>query len=446
MRVLKIVPGTGGGFLCENCLRDQSLVAELRWAGHDVLLIPLYLPIAGAPTAESVSVPLFYGAIRIYLEHRFPFFRRFPDWFRRRLDSPRMLLRAASRASTSSSANLADLTLSVLRGENGDQARDLDALCLWLQDQPRPDVVHISNALLLGLARKVAATVKAPVVCSLQDEDTWIDAMPSHLATRAWAEIRARVPDVTAFIASSHFFAAKMPRRMGMPLRNVRAIHPGIDLAPLPFQVHSHTPPVWGVLLDADDTVGLSRICTAYLAIRSNPACSALKLRISGLTPSSAAISSITTRGLSHEIEFLSAFSRHADRLAFLKRLSLLTVLHLDEPAFDLSLLEAMAIGVPVVQPNTGANPEILGMAEGGLLFDPDRAESIVLAITSLLIEPRGLADLARRGRRDVEQQFSLARMARETVDVYQAACATHQPLRQRKPSPAPIPAGDHSP
>lgn len=440
MRILKILPGTGGGFLCENCLRDQALVAELRWAGHDVTLVPLYLPIAGTAPSEDGAFPLFYGAIRVYLEHRFPLLRNLPAWLRRKLDSPRLLLKAAQRAKTTSSPALADLTLSVLRGENGDQAGELDALCDWLRDQPPPDVIHLSNALLLGLARRIGLLLKVPVVCSLQDEDTWIDAMPGPLANRAWAEIRARVPDVAAFIATSHYFAAKMPRRMGMPLRNVRPVHPGIDLAALPFREAAPSPPAWGVLLDGSaDPEGVAKVCTAFAAVRAVPACRSLRLRVAGAAPSRDLAAALASHGLAGDVEFLPGFPDQRGRIDFLRGLTLFTVLHRDEPAFDLSLLEAMATGVVTVQPDAGANPEILAMAEGGVLFDPSARDSLAQAVADLAADPVRVQDLSRRGRRGVEHQFSLGRMARETVDVYQAVCTAHQPLRpsfQRRPAP----------
>lgn len=443
MRILKIIPGSGDGFLCENCLRDQALIAELRWAGHDVLLVPLYLPMGGGTPQQGAGVPLFYGAVRVYLEHRFPILRRCPGWVRRWLDSPRVLRHAAKQARTSSSNALADLTLSVLRGENGAQARELEMLCDWLKDQPRPDLIHLSNALLLGLARRLGNALKAPVVCTLQDEDTWIDAMPGAVAKRIWSELRARVPDVACFLSVSHFFAAKMPRRMGLPLKSVRVVHPGIDAAAYPVTTPP-APPVWGVLLAPGDLKGLTRMLGAFLDARARPGCGSLRLRVAGAVPLDPADHSsydalrteFVSRGLQGEAEFLPSFDKHTDRLDFLRSLSVLTVLHSEEPAFDLSLLEAMAGGVVVVQPDTGANPEILAMAEGGLLFDPDRGETLVDALADIVANPNKHAILAHQGRYGVEHGFSLGRMARETVDAYQIVLTAQSPLAAERRRP----------
>ncbi len=54
MRVVRITPGTGDSFYCENCVRDAALVMAMRTLGHDVLMIPMYLPVAG-DTEETVA-------------------------------------------------------------------------------------------------------------------------------------------------------------------------------------------------------------------------------------------------------------------------------------------------------------------------------------------------------------------------------------------------------
>lgn len=423
MRILKVLPGAGGGFLPEGGLRDQQLVAELRWAGHDVLLVPLLLPIPGASGAQSSAVPLFYGAVRIFLEHRFPMFRRSPERLRRWLDSPRVLRCAPHLPGRASGAARAALTLSILRGEQGGQAGDLAALCAWLEGQPRPDVVHLSSVLLLGLARQLGKTLQAPVVCSVQDEEAWVDALPMPVAKRIWAEIRTRVSDAAGFIVPSHHAARRTPRRMGMPLRSLRVVHPGLELPPPPAAPERSAAPVWGVLLDPDDRPSLVRVCAAFQALRRRPDCASLKLRIAGPAPTPGMLADIAARSFGRDIAFAARGVRRAELPGFLRGISVLTLLPRVEPAFAPELLDAMARGVALVQPSSGANPEILELAEGGVLFDPGVPGSLEQALAGLVTDPERRAVLARRGRHGVALQFSLARMARETLEVYQAVC-----------------------
>ena len=69
MRVLYVLPGSGGSFYCQNCLRDTALADALRARGHAVTLLPLYLP-ATASMPQPSDAPVFYGAVSLYLRHR----------------------------------------------------------------------------------------------------------------------------------------------------------------------------------------------------------------------------------------------------------------------------------------------------------------------------------------------------------------------------------------
>lgn len=98
MKIIQITPGAGGNFYCENCLRDNALVLELRRLGHETLMVPLYLPLATDGPDATEGAPLFFGGISVHLAERSAFFRKAPRWFRRLLDSPRLLKWAAKRA------------------------------------------------------------------------------------------------------------------------------------------------------------------------------------------------------------------------------------------------------------------------------------------------------------------------------------------------------------
>jgi len=436
MRILKIVPGSEGSFPGGNYLRDEALVAELRWAGHDVILLPLCLPIAGATAESLATVPLFYGAARIYLEHRFAFIRRSPGWFKRLLDHPRMLRHAARRIDRTASDKIAGLMLSLLRGENGAQTRELDALVDWIKKQTRPDVIHVSNALFLGLARRLRTTHRVPVVFSMQDEDRWINSLPGSYPKRIWSEMRARAPDIATFIAVSHFAAAKIPGRLGISPKIIRVVHPGLDLATCP-QTAPPAPPVWGVVCDGYDKGHLELIFRTLMDVRARPGCEHLRLHLTIDSTSPAAKSNYQhlhrrialSRELHEVVQVFPPLTRQADKLAFLGSLTVLTTLNAEESAFDGLLIEAMACGVVLLLPDRGANPEILAMAEGGVLYDSSRADALAEPLAGLVASPSHHSILAYRGRHGVEHGFGLDRMAHETIEAYKAAIASQTPL-----------------
>src|SRR3954463_3523928 len=146
MRILSITAGAAGMY-CGSCLRDNALAAELIAEGHDVILLPLYTPTLTDETNVSAN-KVFFGGISVYLEQKMPLFRKLPPFLDRLWDSA-YALRAASKSSIPTSPQmLGELTVSMLRGEHGNQRKEFDKLIEWLRHEPPPDVVNLPNSLL----------------------------------------------------------------------------------------------------------------------------------------------------------------------------------------------------------------------------------------------------------------------------------------------------------
>jgi glycosyltransferase involved in cell wall biosynthesis len=89
------------------------------------------------------------------------------------------------------------------------------------------------------------------------------------------------------------------------------------------------------------------------------------------------------------------------------------------EEPFGLSILEAMACGVPVVTTNVYGPSEILTHNVDGLMVDPDDVNGLATAI-SLLLKSDGLrTNLGRNGRLTVEARFDIRHHRDELIDVY---------------------------
>ena len=136
----------------------------------------------------------------------------------------------------------------------------------------------------------------------------------------------------------------------------------------------------------------------------------------------------LNAAGCSGDVEFLSNVTREG-KAEFLRSLSLLSVPATYGEAFGLYLIEALAAGVPLVQPQCAAFPEIVEATGGGLLYDADDAEGLVKMWELLLGDPVLARDLGRRGRAVVEKDFSVTAMARrflaetrEIIDAENAA------------------------
>ncbi|WP_372936446.1 hypothetical protein, partial [Mariniphaga sediminis] len=162
MNIIQIIPGSGGSFYCGNCLRDSKYFNALRAEGHQVTKIPMYLPLF-ADEHDISDVPIFYGAISTYLKQVFPVFRKAPKWFDNLLNSKPMMKLAASMAGSTRASGLEDMTISMLLGEQGKQKEELEHMVSWIAEHCKPDIIHLSNALLLGLAKRLKEKIGVPV-------------------------------------------------------------------------------------------------------------------------------------------------------------------------------------------------------------------------------------------------------------------------------------------
>ncbi|NCD42795.1 MAG: glycosyl transferase, partial [Bacteroidia bacterium] len=176
MNIIQIIPGSGGSFYCGNCLRDSKFFEAMKAQGQEVIKIPMYLPLFDEERYQR-EVPVFYGAISMYLKQNYRLFRTMPSWMERLLNSTPLLKLAAKKAGSTRATGLEDMTLSMLLGEDGKQKDELSQMVNWIVEHSKADVIHISNALLLGLAKTLREKTGAKIICSLQDEDVWVDVM-----------------------------------------------------------------------------------------------------------------------------------------------------------------------------------------------------------------------------------------------------------------------------
>ncbi|MCF7837362.1 MAG: glycosyltransferase family 4 protein [Candidatus Marinimicrobia bacterium] len=416
MRIFHIVPGSGGGFYCQNCVRDVGLARAQHGAGHEVLFVPMYLPFMEMADGAVPQAPVFYGAVNVYLEQKTPLYPRLPPAWRRRLDAPGILRWAAGKAGTTQAGGLGDMTYSVLAGRDGRQRGELDQMIAWMQTQPPPDIIHISNALLLGLAPALREAFPARIVCTLQDEDTWLDALPAPWRERCWDQIKELARHVAGFIPVSATYAALMQPRLALPDAQCRMIPLGIDTDAFAPPPAPPSVPTLGFLSELTPPYGLDVLAEAFIALRRRPELAHLRLRVTGgrLDARTGFLRRVQARieaaGLGAAVDFVEAY-REPLRSEFLRSLSVLSVPARRPEAFGLFQIEAMACGVPVVQPRLGAYPEIVQATGGGVIYDDRSPEGLVKALHPLLTEPELAARYGRAGRAAVVASYSLPRL-----------------------------------
>jgi glycosyltransferase involved in cell wall biosynthesis len=124
--------------------------------------------------------------------------------------------------------------------------------------------------------------------------------------------------------------------------------------------------------------------------------------------------------GLAGEFTYRGEIDR-AGKLAFLAGLDVLSVpATYDEPK-GLFLLEAMASGVPVVQPRRGGFVEIVETTGGGLLVEPDDPQQLADGLYALWSDRARQAQLADRAFHGVRAHYTIAQSADRLLGVYEA-------------------------
>ncbi len=425
MRIVQLIPGTGGTFYCQNCMRDGALVRGLRGHGADVTLVPMYLPLNVDAEGLEDHAPVFFGGINVFLQQKSALFRKTPRWLDRVFDSDWMLKQAAAREGSTRASSLGPMTLSMLQGRQGNQLKEIERLSAWLKDHEKPDLLHASNSLLLGVATELKRDLGIPLVCTLQDENTWLDAIPDPHGRQCWETMSECAREVDAFIAVSKWYADEMSGRMSIPREKMTVVPVGMEFDGVDPVSAPHNPPTIGYLSRMTKSLGLGLLVDAFIDLKKAGSIKELKLRLTGgRTAEDAAFvehleSELSRHGLREDVEFVDEFDKAA-RHDFLRSLSVLSVPAPEGGAFGTFIIEALACGVPVVQPAAGAFPEIIETTGGGRLYDPNAENGLRTALEQVLLDPARAHEMGLRGREAVLKAYSVEAVLPKMLGLYQ--------------------------
>jgi len=425
MNILHLVPGSGGTFYCQNCLRDHLLIRVLRQQGHDVTLAPLYLPMYGGEQAAETNAPLFFGGISVYVREKVPFLRRMPAWMIRLLNAPLLLRKAAKREGSTNSAELGAMTLSMLEGPQGNQKQEFGRFLDWLRTQEKPDIVHISNALLLGFVPALREAFDAAMICSLQDEEPWVNAMNAPYDQLCWAAMTRQAKNVSRFVATSRWYAGRMRARMALDPERLRVIYPGVDVPNSAPTLFNAEPPVIGYLSRLNPAQGFEDVVNAFIALKKESGLKGLRLRATGgVTPADTAfVDRIQQRlreaGVVESADIRREFDAAPDA-SFYGGLTVMSAPARDGEAFGMHIVESMSRGIPVVQPAITAYPEIIGESGGGLLYEPEEKDGLENALRTVLSNADQARQMGREGYKYARERFSVERMAKDMIALYE--------------------------
>ena len=423
MRLLYLTAGAAEMY-CGSCLRDNALAATLLKRGHDVMLTPVYTPTTTDERNVSSS-KVFFGGVSVFLEQHVPLFRHTPAMLDRLWDSTAVLKLASKRQIKVDPRVLGEMTVSMLKGVDGHQRKEVDKMLAWLRAEPAFDVVNLPFALLIGLAKPLRQALGAPIACTLQGEDLFLENLQEPWRSQSLDLIRRAIDDVDVFIAVSEFYVDTMSTYLGIPRTRIRAMPIGISLdghAPPPPRM---SPPYTvGFFARIAPEKGLHVLVEAYRRLRARPGVPATRLLAAGYMLSEhrdyfrSVEASVRAAGLEAEFTYAGAPDR-AGKIELLRQMDVFSMpATYDEPK-GLSLVEAMANGVPIVQPARGSFVEIVTRTGGGLLVPPDDPDALADGLFSILTDrPRGV-DLGRRGAAGVRQHYTVDNMADAAERIY---------------------------
>jgi glycosyltransferase involved in cell wall biosynthesis len=417
---------------CGSCLRDNAMATELIARKHDVLLLPVYTPtFTDEPNVSNNHVVL--GGISAYLEQYVPLFRKTPKWLDRLWDSKFVLSLASRRSISTNPKMLGEMTVSVLKGESGFQRKEIDKLIDWLKNEPPLDIVNLPYTLLISLAKPLREALNVPIVCTMQGEDLFLDGLQEPYRETALRLIRSQMENVDGFLAVSQYYADFMPGYLGIPREKIRVVPLGIN--PHGFELKEPIrdgPFTVGFLGRVAPEKGLHLLAEAYRLVREE--LPAGRLEVAGYMASDCKSyladvqKQLKEAGLAGEFRYYGVIDR-ADKIAFLRSLDVMSLpATYDEPK-GVSLLEAMACGVPLVQPRRGAFTEMVESTGGGILVRPDDPADLAEGILKIARDKKLAEELGANGFRGVREHYSAAYMADRLLEAYQSISEPSQPM-----------------
>lgn len=422
MRIVIVTAG-GAGMFCGSCMHDNTWARALHLAGHDVVLLPLYTPLR--LDEESLSDRHVYvGGINVYLNARFPLWRRLPRFCKRWLDAP-WLLRLASRGGVSNSAaELGDLTLSLLQGDDGPQRAALDDLNRHLVEL-EPDVVCFSNLMLGAGVSSLRRRFRGQVWCVLQGDDIFLDALHEPYRNQAWSRLAELTADFDGFIAHSDYYRNFMAGRLKLPETRVHLLPLTIDCsrhqsAPA---IQPAAPPTVGYFARIDPAKGLDLLVEAVVLLqREFPE---VRLEAGGYLGPAHHVYLQRVRQLAAPLGDRFVYRGSPETLAgkgeFLDSVDVFSVPTRYREPKGIFLLEAWAHGLPVVQPAHGAFPELVRSTGGGLLVTPDDPAALAEGLAQVLRNTDLREQLTASGSANVRRFHDLPALAEATAALWTA-------------------------
>ncbi|MGE9269629.1 MAG: glycosyltransferase family 4 protein, partial [Verrucomicrobiales bacterium] len=411
-----LTPGTGS-YYCGACMRDNALAKSLHAAGHEVSLLPMYLPLqldeAQLPTADN---PIFFGGINVFLQQKLPNLR-VPPFLHKLLNNTTLLRSAAKRSHMTSAREHGEMALAMLRLEESPFGHEMEKLIRWLT-QEKPDVLILGTALQAGMIRTIQQRLDVKIICCFQGEDSFLDGLPQPFKNDCWNELTQRLTEADTLVSPSQFYADLMRHRLQLPDLPIEVIPNGITVPslPSPRAPQAKTPPTIGYLARMIREKGVHHLVEAFIHLRHELKHPNARLHIAGAVTAgddtlvAELKKQLTAANLTEAVTWSPNVS-FEEKQSLLSGFTLFSVPATYPEAFGLYLIEALAAGTPVVQPDASSFREIVSQSNGGHLVVPNNPKALAEAWNSLLSQPDKLQQLGHDAHQAVRKHYGVDTM-----------------------------------
>ncbi len=424
MRLVYITAGAAGMY-CGSCIHDNTLAAALISKGHEVTLVPTYTPSRTDEANVSVN-SVFYGAINVYLQEKSSIFRHTPRAFDWLLNRPGLVNWVTRFSSSTSPEDLGALTVSILEGEDGHLRKELEKLVEWLSSHVRPDIVHLTNSMFLGMAREIRERLNVPVLCSLQGEDVFLEDLAEPYKGQAKQLIREKVAHINGFVATSKAYADFMTDYLRIPRKSIHVVPLGINLKGHGSASSEREKGITriGYLARICPEKGLHLLVDAFELLVQRRGKESLRLETAGYLGArdQSYFDEIRARIVQSGWQDCFRHRGEVDRqekIEFLSSLDILSVPTVYRDPKGLFVLEALANEVAVVQPAHGNFPELIAKTGGGRLVEPNSAEALAEGLEFLIENVDERSRIAKAGKEAVRKYFNTDMLAENALAVY---------------------------
>ena len=425
MKIVYLITGSGGTFYCGNCYRDMLYLRAIRKVpGINAKAIPLYLPPDKTNIENGLDKQVFFGAISMYLREKVRIFRNMPMFLEKIFDSAPFLKLAARQAGTTRTEGLENLTLSMIEGDNAFRKNEVDRLIRYLLKDGKPEIIHLSNALILGLARQLKNRINVKIVCSLLNEDDWIDEMVEPFRGKAWKMIARESVYVDSFVTPSRYYKELFIEKTGLKGDNIHVVPLGFDPEHFDISRDELHAPALGYFCRISSQNGFDKLVDAFILLKSADIIPGLKLNVCGGYTGddkpfiAEQIKKIRYHGFQKSVKIYPEFQGNK-KMEFFNNVDVISVPVRKYDGYGLYILEANSAGIPVVQPATGAFPEIIEITGGGITYSPDNIQELSNALVNLLNDSKIRKELGNTGQIRVGKELSLHKMSVGLSEVY---------------------------